>query len=186
MFILKAIYAFFVDTIQTLILAASIFLVIYVFLLRPFQVSGESMIPTFQDREYILTNIITMRLESVQRGDVIVFKAPTDNNKDFIKRVIGLPGETVTIKNGSVYINDKKIDESRYLAPVVKTLPYGNYIEENESITARTGEYIVMGDNRSSSSDSREWGPLKKSEIIGKPFFVYWPFNKLRLIKNPF
>src|SRR5258706_13364302 len=96
--ILRKIYAFMLDTMQTVLLAASIFLVIYIFLFRPFQVSGESMHPTFKNKEYILTNLITLRFNSLKRGDVIVFHAPPDPEKDFIKRAIGLPEATVYLK----------------------------------------------------------------------------------------
>src|SRR5436190_22646579 len=119
--ILRKIYFFFIDTMQTILLAASIFLVIYIFLFRPFQVSGESMFPTFKNREYILTNLITLRFADPQRGDVIVFKAPTDQEKDFIKRVIGRQGDSVSLKEGFVYVNGKKLDESGYLGSEVRT-----------------------------------------------------------------
>ncbi len=114
-------YFFILDLLQTVLLAASIFLVIYIFLFRPFQVSGDSMYPTFKNGEYILTNLIALRTNGLQRGDVIVFQAPPDQEKDFIKRVIGLPGDTVKLKNGYVYINGKKLDESAYLHNDVRT-----------------------------------------------------------------
>src|SRR5438874_2285195 len=108
----KKIYTPLVDTIQTILLAASIFIVIYLFLFRPFQVSGESMYPTFKDREYILTSIIGLRLQPLKQGDVIVFQAPVNAEKDFIKRVIGVAGDRVKVQEGSVYINGQKLDES--------------------------------------------------------------------------
>lgn len=183
--ILRKIYFFFIDTMQTILLAASIFLVIYIFLVRPFQVSGESMFPTFKNKEYILTNLITLRFSELKRGDVIVFKAPTDHDKDFIKRVIGLPGDSVSLKGGFVYVNGNKLDESPYLNSDVRT--YGaSFMKEEEPVSVPMGDYLVMGDNRPFSSDSREWGFLKKSEVIGKSFFVYWPVNVVRIVKNPF
>src|SRR5437763_10474492 len=103
--ILKRIYAFTLDTMQTVLLAASIFLVIYIFLFRPFQVSGESMFPTFKNKEYILTNLIGLKFRDPKRGDVLVFHAPPDPEKDFIKRVMGLPGDSVYLKEGFVYVN---------------------------------------------------------------------------------
>src|SRR5690348_4757055 len=121
MFILRKIYSFFVDTIQSILLAASVFLIIYLFLFRPFEVNAESMFPNFQDREYILTNLIGLRFSMPTRGDVIVFKAPPDPDKDFIKRIIGMPGDSVMLKGGDVYINNQKLDESAYLNPSVKT-----------------------------------------------------------------
>lgn len=170
---------------QTILLAASIFLVIYIFLFRPFQVSGESMFPTFKNKEYILTNLITLRFADPKKGDVIVFKAPTDAEKDFIKRVIGTPGDSVFLKEGFVYVNGKKLDESAYLGSDVQTYG-GSFLKEDEPVTVPTDTLLVMGDNRPFSSDSREWGFLKKSSVIGKSFFVYWPVNTMRIVKNPY
>jgi signal peptidase I len=183
--VFKKIYAFILDTLQTILLAASIFLVIYIFLFRPFQVSGESMFPTFKNKEYILTNIVALKLGNPVKGDVIVFKAPTDKEKDFIKRVIGLGGDTVSVKDGYVYVNDKKLDEHAYLHDDVMTYG-GAFLKDGESVTVPTGEYFVMGDNRPYSSDSREWGFLERKDIIGKSFFVYWPVNTMRVVTNPF
>src|SRR3989344_2619138 len=110
---LRKIYAFLIDTVQTLLLVFAFFLVIYVFLFRPFQVSGNSMHPTFIDKEYILTNLITLRFNKPKIGDVIVFKAPTDPDKDYIKRVIGVPGDIVSIVNGNVYVNEKLLNQNQ-------------------------------------------------------------------------
>src|SRR5207237_10481764 len=95
--ILKKIYSFFIDTLQTILLAASVFLVIYIFLFRPFQVSGESMFPNFYDKEYVLTNIVGLHFKDPHIGDVVVFKAPPNPEKDYIKRVIGHPGDTIEL-----------------------------------------------------------------------------------------
>lgn len=170
---------------QTILLAASVFLVIYIFLFRPFQVSGDSMYPTFKNGEYILTNLITLRFHDPSRGDVVVFKAPIDHEKDFIKRVMGLPGDTVELRDGFVYLNGKKLNESPYLNSDVRTYG-GAFLQENTPVTVPQDEFLVMGDNRPFSSDSREWGLLKRSELIGKSFFVYWPLNKMRVVTNPF
>lgn len=182
---LKKVYAFFVDTIQTLLLAASIFLVIYAFIARPFQVSGESMYPTFKNNEYILTNLIGLRFAPLKRGDVIVFKAPTDADKDFIKRVMGLPGDQVMLQDGFVYINGTKLDESKYLRSDVRTYG-GAFLQEGQTVTVPEDHYLVMGDNRQNSSDSREWGLIKESAVIGKSLYVYWPLNDVHLVTNPF
>jgi signal peptidase I len=181
----KKIYAVVIDIMQTFLMAASIFLVIYIFILRPFQVSGESMFPTFKDKEYILTNLIGLRFNSPKRGDVIVFKAPPDNEKDFIKRVIGLPGDKILLKDGFIYLNGKLFDESSYLASDVRTYG-GAFLKEGEEFTVPDGNFFVMGDNRPYSSDSREWGLLKISDVIGTSFFVYWPVNTMRIVTNPF
>lgn len=183
--VLRKVYFFVLDTMQTVLVAASIFLVIYIFLFRPFQVSGQSMFPTFKDKEYILTNLISLRFSDLKQGDVIVFKAPTDGEKDFIKRVIGVAGDSVFLREGFVYVNGEKLDESAYLASDVRTYG-GSFLHEDEPVTVPEGSYIVFGDNRPFSSDSREWGFLKESEVIGKSFFVYWPLDKMRTVKNPF
>lgn len=143
------------------------------------------MHPTYKNKEYILTNLVGLRLEDPKRGDVIVFHAPTDADKDFIKRVMAVPGDTIYLKEGFVYLNNNKLDESAYLASDVRTYG-GSFMHEGESITVPEENYIVMGDNRPYSSDSREWGLLPKSKIIGKSMFVYWPISNMRAIRNPY
>src|SRR5258706_9509510 len=101
--IIRKIYSFLIDTIQSILIAASIFLVIYLFLFRPFQVTGESMYPNFKDKEYVLTNLITLHFGHPVRGDVVVFKAPPSPDKDFIKRIIGAAGDKIMVKNGDVF-----------------------------------------------------------------------------------
>lgn len=184
MFVLRKVYAFLVDTIQSILIAASVFLVIYIFLFRPFQVNGQSMFPNFHDQEYVLTNLITLRFGQPVQGDVIVFKAPPDPDKDFIKRVVGLPGDTVMVKDGSVYVNGSLYDESSYLKDDVKTYG-GAFLKDGDTTTVPSGEYFVMGDNRPYSSDSREWGFVPSGNIIGKSFLVYWPMNEVRVVNNP-
>lgn len=183
--ILRKIYYFLLDTVQTFLIAAAVFLVIYVFLFRPFEVKGESMYPNYYDKEYVLTNLIALRFQNPARGDVIVFKAPPDPEKDYIKRIIGIPGETVSLNNGNIYINDKLLDETTYLKPDVKTYP-GAFLPEGKTVIVPENEYFVMGDNRLYSSDSREWGFVKKDLIIGDSMFVYWPLNRMRFVKNPY
>jgi len=171
--IIRKIYAFLVDTIESILIAASIFLVIYIFLFRPFQVTGESMVPNFKDKEYVLTNLITLRFHTPRQGDVIVFQAPPAPDKDFIKRVIGEPGDTVMVKNGSVYVNGQLYDESSYLKPEVKTYG-GSFLQDNQTVTVPPDNYFVMGDNRTNSRDSRYWGFVPRENILGRPLFVYW------------
>ncbi|HUD44022.1 MAG TPA: signal peptidase I [Patescibacteria group bacterium] len=183
--ILKFIWTFLADSFQTLILAASIFLIIYIFLFRPFQVDGISMFPTYKDGEYVLTNIITLRMNKLQRGDVIVFQAPDAPDKDYIKRIIGLPGNTVSLHDGFVYINNEKLNESAYLASDVKSYG-GAFLKDDDPVTVPADNYFVMGDNRPMSSDSRTFGFVKFEAVVGKSYFVYWPIANMRLIKNPY
>lgn len=183
--IIKKIYFFLLDLLQTFLLIAAAFLVIYVFLFRPYQVSGSSMFPNFHDGEHIITNLIVLRVEQPKLGDVVVFQAPPDPEKDFIKRVIGVPGDKIYIKNGDVFLNGKILDESGYISSTVRTFP-GSFLRENEEVTVPQEEYFVMGDNREESSDSREWGFVPKKNLVGESAIVFFPLDKLKIIKNPY
>lgn len=183
MSLLRKIYSILLDLVETFVIAAGIFVVIYAFLFRPFQVNGESMIPNFQHGEYVLTNLITLRISPLKRGDVIVFKAPPNVEKDYIKRVIGLPGERVSMKDGKVYVNGKPLDESSYLSFDNRTSGR-QFIREGQEIAIPADNFFVLGDNRDFSSDSREWGFVNSDKIIGKSFIVYWPLEKLKIVKD--
>ncbi len=182
-FVRKA-WRWLIDLAETLAIAGAIFFIIYAFLLRPFQVNGSSMYPTFVNGEFVFTNLLSQRFGPLKRGDVIVFKAPPDPGKDYIKRIIGLPGETVRVQNGKVYINGKILDESAYLSPSVKTEGRG-FAHEGQDVKVTPRNYFVMGDNRLYSSDSRDWGLVPFSKVIGESAFVYWPLNRMRFIHNP-
>ncbi len=196
--ILKKIYAFLIDTLQSLLMAAAVFLVIYQFFLRPFEVKGDSMYPNFHDGSFVLTNVLSIRLTNPRLGDVIVFKAPPDPEKAFIKRVIGVPGDNIKLETGNVYLNGRLLNENAYLKPSVKTYG-GAFIREGQIVTVPSNSFFVLGDNRPFSSDSREWGFVKKEncsfsfsdllsgcKIAGYSFFVYWPIKEMKLIENPF
>ena len=183
--IVRKVYTFLLDAVQTLLVAAAVFLVIYMFLFRPFEVNGESMYPNFHDREYVLTNLIALRFGNPKLGDVVVFKAPPDPEKDYIKRVIGVAGDSVMVKDGNVYLNNQLLDQNAFLKPDIKTYG-GAFLKDGIAVTVPPGEYFVMGDNRSYSSDSREWGFVKQNELIGESFFVYWPVTDIKFISNPY
>lgn len=178
----KKIGNFFLDTIETVVIALAIFVVIYLFLVQPHQVKGSSMYPTFYDGEYILTDKISYRFNPPHRGDVVIFKAPKNHELDYIKRVIGLPGEIVMVKNGKVYLNNQLLPES-YLSSDVVT-DAGTFLHEGVNFTIPSGEYIVMGDNRPHSSDSREWGTVKTEEFIGRAWLRYWPITRMTFIPS--
>lgn len=183
--VLKKIYFFLLDILQTLILAAAAFVIVYMFLFRPFEVKGDSMYPNFHNNEYLITNIISLKLGNPKLGDVIVFKAPEKQEVDFIKRVIGVKGDKVSIEEGRVILNGKILDESKYLNESVKTYG-GNFLREGQTVTVPDGYFFVLGDNRSYSSDSREWGFVPKKNIIGISIFVYWPIKSAGVLKNPY
>lgn len=185
--IFKAIANFVLDIFETLVIALSIFLVVYLFLLQPHQVNGKSMEPNFQSGDYVLTDKISYRFGVPKRGDVVVFQAPASANCpqgtgcDFIKRVIALPNETIEIRSGQFYINSEPLDEE-YIPETTATDP-GEFMR-NRQVTLGESEYFVIGDNRPYSSDSRAWGPIDRSMIVGKAFFRYWPPESMGSISS--
>ena len=180
--------AFFLDIIETVVVALSIFLIVYLFIMQPHQVNGESMFPTYHNGEYLMTDKLSYKFGTPKRGDVVVFEAPPaaqcpeGTGCDFIKRVIGLPGDTIEIKNNAIYLNNEKLNEP-YLDSTVITKA-GEYTSHGP-IMVPEGSYFVNGDNRPHSSDSRVWGPVELSRIVGKVFFRYWPPNRAGIIKTP-
>lgn len=173
MFLLRSLWLFFLDFLETIVVSLAIFAVVYIFLFQPHQVDGSSMVPNFHDLEYILTDKISYRIHTPNRGDVVVFHSPADERVDFIKRIIGIPGDTVKVQGGYVYLNGQKLEE-KYINDPSQVLA-GRFMREGAEIDVPPGQYIVMGDNRLHSSDSREWGPVTLKGIVGRAFFRYWP-----------
>lgn len=171
-----------VDFIQTLVVFGAIFALIYLFVAQFHKVSGNSMFPTYHNGDYLITEKISFRLGEPKRDDVIVLKNPRNESQDFIKRIIALPGDTIKIENGSVFVNGGLVNET-YLPPNTRT-PAGAFLTEGTTITAGENQYFVIGDNRNHSSDSREWGSITKKEIIGKAIFRYWPPNSVGLLTD--
>ena len=176
----------FLDLTETLVIGLSIFLVVYLFFMQPHQANGHSMVPTFNDGDYLLTDKISYKIGEPKRGDVIVFHAPPAANCpqgtgcDFIKRVLALPGEQVEIRDNGIWINSVKLEEP-YLPKDILIEP-GTYTQ-GKVIYLQPNEYMAIGDNRPYSSDSRTWGPVRRSEIVGKVFFRYWPISQMGVIK---
>lgn len=185
--IFKKIGQFILETIQAIVLALSIFIIVYLFLFQPHQVKGKSMYPNFDDGEFILTNKISYRFSSPQREDVIIFKAPKSEpcaeiECEYIKRIVALPGERMMISNGHFYINGSPLEE-KYLSPSLLSNP-GSYLNEGVEKTIPSGYYLPIGDNRNSSRDGREFGPVPVESIVGKAWLRYWPISKIGLIKK--
>jgi signal peptidase I len=170
------ILAFVWETIKVIVISLAIILPIRYYLVQPFFVKGASMEPNFEDGDYILVNEISYRFGNPERGDVVIFRYPLEQSQFFIKRIIGLPSETIAIKDNTVTIYNKDkpqgfVLNEGYLAPEQRTL--GNSI-----IKLDDNEYFVLGDNRLQSSDSRRWGPVNKSLITGTAFLRPWPITK--------
>ncbi len=170
------ILAFVWETIKVVVISLAIILPIRYYLVQPFFVKGASMEPNFEDGDYLLVDEISYRFSMPARGDVVIFRYPQDPSQFFIKRIMGLPNETIEIKDNKVIIHNKSrpegfVIEESYLAPQQKTLG-------NSTIKLDDNEYFVLGDNRLQSSDSRRWGPVNQSLITGKAFLRPWPFTK--------
>ncbi len=170
---------FFKEILQTVILALLIILPIRYFIFQPFIVKGQSMEANFEDGNYLIIDEITYRIRDPKRGEVIVFKNPMNGHQRFIKRIIGLPGETVEISDGKIFISngEKKILNEPYLNP--------SFTAGDIQLTLGKDEYFVLGDNRQFSLDSRRFGPIKKKEIVGRVFLRLWPIYSFAKIEAP-
>jgi signal peptidase I len=155
---------------RDLAVALGLALVIIIFLYQPVKVEGTSMAPLLSDQERIFINKFVYRFEPIDRGDVVVFWYPLDRSKSFIKRVVALPGETLEIRFGHVYINGQEMPEPFVPANYLDGSIYG-------PVQIPAGNYFVMGDHRDSSNDSRVFGPVGRPYIYGKAVFAYWPVD---------
>jgi signal peptidase I len=159
---------------ETVVLTLVIFLLIRT-VVQNFRVEGMSMEPNFHDGQFLLINKLAYKLGEVERGDVIVFRYPRDPSRDFIKRVVGLPGEAVKVVNGQVYVNGQLLGDDYNLAPASYS---------SGEVTLGADEVFVLGDNRPNSSDSHTWGPLPLRLIIGRVVLSYWPPSEWGLVTH--
>jgi len=165
---------FFIDTIETILLALVLFLAINALSARV-RVENVSMQPTLKPGEFLLVNRVAYKFGEPSIGDIIVFHAPGVNDMDYIKRVIGLPGDQVRISDGIVYVNNQPLYE-----PFIAEAPrYGGTWD------VPLGEYFVLGDNRNNSSDSHMWGFVPREDIVGRALFIYWPLSEITLLRSP-
>ncbi len=171
------------DLVKIITISLAIIIPFRLIIAEPFVVSGSSMLPNFHDRDYLIVNRLTYREHLPKRGDVIVMKYPKDNRQYFIKRIIGLPGESVSLVNGKVKISNANnpagfVLEESYLPAETPTLG------KPGPTTLGSEEYFVLGDNRTASSDSRVWGILPKSDIVGKAWLRVFPFKTFGFIPS--
>ena len=177
---MKKIFIFIWETFKIVVISLAIIIPVRYYLVQPFFVRGASMTPNFDNGQYLVIDEISYRFEGPERGEVVVFKYPLDPSQYYIKRIIGLPGETIEIKDGQVIIYNQDfpqgmaLDESSYLA--AGTITWGE-----TKVELAQDEYFVLGDNRQASSDSRQWGGLAEKNIIGRVWLRAWPFDQIEV-----
>ena len=167
----------FIDMAINLSVSVILFLITYVWIAQPHQVSGASMEPTLFNNDYVVTEKLHLYAGLINRGDVVVFKSPLQDSIHLIKRIIAIPGDTIMIIDGSVIINDTVLEETYIIGATYA----GEYLEEGEEITVSEGEYILLGDNRIRSNDSRSWGPVSRASIVGVVAAIYWPISRFSI-----
>lgn len=163
------------DLVKFAALALAIVIPVRLFIAQPFVVSGDSMVPTFHDKEYLIIDEISYITGEPHRGDVIVFRYPGDPSRFFIKRIIGMPNEKITFKNGEVTITNAQNKETLKLVEPYLNEAFGT----SGTFTTGINEYFVLGDNRNRSSDSRSWGILPRKNIIGRAYLRLYPFDEM-------
>jgi signal peptidase I len=161
---------------RDLIISLAISAFIIIFLYQPVKVEGTSMMPSLEDQERIFVNKFVYRLEPIERGDIVVFRYPRDPSKSYIKRVIGMVGDRIRIDGGQVYVNGEPLDEPYVPVEYTDSRSYPETVVPPDS-------YFVLGDHRSMSQDSREFGSVNQSYIYGKAVFGYWPMDKLGRVR---
>lgn len=170
------------EWVEPIIIAVILALIIRTFVVQAFKIPTGSMRPTLMEGDRLLVNKFIYKFKEPKRGDVIVFVSPEDKKKDFIKRLVGLPGETLEISNGTLLIDDKAPEA----ASLLKEHYYynrGGFAQKDQSVEIPGDSYFVLGDNSISSRDSRYWGYMPKKNLIGKAFLIYWPPTRIRLIR---
>jgi signal peptidase I len=161
---------------RDLIISLAISAFIIIFLYQPVKVEGTSMMPSLDDQERIFVNKYVYRLEPIQRGDIVVFRYPRDTSKSFIKRVIGLAGDHIRIDSGEVFVNGEALEEDYVPAAYADQRSYSEMVVPPNS-------YFVLGDHRTMSNDSRDFGPVNVGFIYGKAVFGYWPMDKMGRVR---
>ena len=176
---MKKVWSYFWETIRFAVITLLIVIPIRAYVAQPFIVSGVSMVPSFENGEYLIIDELSYLLRAPKRGEVVVFRYPLDPSKFFIKRVIGLPGETVTIRDSQVFIKNGQT-ELTWNYPAVQTAIMGG----NGVYPLGPDQYFVLGDNRGMSLDSRAWGSVDEKLIKGRVLVRLYPFNRLGLLPS--
>lgn len=181
----KNFFLFVFELIKIVVISLVIIIPVRYFLIQPFYVKGASMEPNFYDHEYLIIDEISYRFNEPQRGDIVVFRYPRNPQEFFIKRLIGLPGESVMIKDGSVIISSDANPDGFTLAEPYLKDGVKTYGLNEDMVKLGENEYFVLGDNRNSSKDSRSFGPVNRSYVTGKVLLRGWPFDRVQLFDTP-
>ena len=175
----KLLWSFF-EIVETVVIAVVAVVLVRTFIIQPFVVSGASMEPSFYNGNYLLIDELTYRFREPERGEVVVFKYPGDRASFYIKRVIGLPGEKITLNDGKIFVysgDDRRVLMETYLS---REFTSGSF-----EVSLGSDQYFVMGDNRNFSFDSRSWGPLSRKDVIGVARIRLWPINEIQSFEAP-
>lgn len=167
---------------ESIIIAFILAMIIRTFVVQAFKIPSGSMRPTLIEGDRILVNKFIYKFKEPQRGDIVIFRYPEDTKKDFIKRMIATGGETVEIKDGAIYVNGNLVDSPHILREFFY-YNRGDYGAVDQKIAVPPNNYYVLGDNSSSSRDSRYWGFVPKKYLLGKAMFIYWPLNRVKAVK---
>lgn len=166
---------------EPFVVAAILAIIIRTFLLGPYKIPTGSMRPTFMEGDRIFVDKISYRFHEPERGDIIVFKYPLDKKKDFVKRLAGLPGETLEIKEGKIYVEGKALVDRPFSKYYYYNREDWDYAREGQKIIIPEDSYFALGDNSAASSDSRNWGFVPKKNLVGKAFVIWWPPKRAKL-----
>ena len=162
------------EILESIVIAVFLAALIRMFVLQPFYIPSESMVPSLQVGDRIIVSKLSYHFSEPKRGDVMVFKFPLDPSRDFVKRTIGIGGESLAIRDSNLYINGVQVQEDY--------LPKGPSFDDFGPEEVPAGSYFMMGDNRNNSDDSRVWGPMPEENIVGKAVLIYWPISRISLL----
>ncbi len=181
--LIKILLNFIMDTLETIVFIGTLYIVVYLYLFFPNAVQGASMEPTLHTGDRLITSKVAYKFHEVERGDIVVVQSPNNPDINLIKRVIGLPGETIMVKDGAVYINNAVLEN---FLTVETDLWSDSFLHEGIPYEIGEDYYFVMGDNRPRSLDSRAFGPIPRSSIVGEAIYRYYPPHGQGKFENPF